>query len=338
MSPSIPPSPRLAVLLVHLGTPAEPTAKSIRKFLRRFLSDSRVVEVSRPIWLLILYLFVLPFRPAKLAPNYKRLWDQYGDSPLRLIAKKQHALLQQNLDISVGAGVIKIFTATSYSENSVAESLLAIKDQQIDKVVVLPLYPQFSATTTGAVYDQLADYIKLQRDLPELHIIKQYYQYPVYRRALACSVEEFWAQNGKAEILLCSFHGLPQSYVDKGDPYYGQCLETAENLAKDISLNEKQWAVCFQSQVGKAQWLKPYLSPLLRKLAGQGVKTVDVVCPSFSADCIETLEEIAEENRLIFEAGGGQRLRLIPSLNDREDHIDMMQKLLMPYLGDHPGK
>ncbi len=289
--------------------------------------------MSRPLWLLILHLFILPMRPAKIAPNYKNLWDKYGDSPLRLIAKKQHELLQQRLDKSFGVGTIQVFTATSYAENRIEESLLTIKNLEIEKVVVLPLYPQFSATTTGAVYDRIADFIKSQRNLPELHIIKQYYQRPAYQSALANSVKEFWQKNGKAEILLSSFHGLPQSYVDKGDPYYKQCVKTAEDLAGNLMLDDKQWFICFQSQVGKAQWLKPYTSQLLRELAEQGIKTVDVVCPSFSADCIETLEEIKEENRLIFEAAGGQRLRLIPSLNDRHDHINMMHELVSSYLG-----
>lgn len=324
----MPSSPKYAVLLVHLGTPAEPTVSSVRKFLRSFLSDPRVIEVPRPIWFFILNLIILPVRPIKIAPIYKRVWDKYGDSPLRLIAKKQHGYLQERLDAHYGKDYIKVFTATSYAENRVGATLSRIQQLEIEKVVVLPLYPQFSASTTGAVYDQVAAYVQSQRNLPELHIAKQYFDRPSYQKALADSVSDYWQAHGKSDLLLISFHGLPQSYVDKGDPYYRQCLQTAENLAEKLSLEKGHWHACFQSNVGRAEWLRPYTSQLLQKIAGEGVKSVDVVCPSFSADCIETVEEIAEENRVIFETAGGKQLRLIPSLNDRDDHIKMMEEII----------
>jgi ferrochelatase len=325
-------SSKYAVVLVYLGTPSKPAIKAVRVFLRRFLSDSRVVEAPKALWFFILNLIILPLRPAKIVKVYKKMWLEYGDSPLRLISQKQHDLLQAKLDEEYGCGTVSVYTATSYSENSIASTLEQIQQEKIGKVVVLPLYPQYSATTTGAVYDQVARYILKQRDLPELHLVKQYYDYPGYRQALAASVSQYWQANGPAELLLTSFHGIPQSYVDKGDPYYQQCVETARSLAQDLRLDDTQWRISFQSNVGRALWLKPYTSELLKELAEKGVKTVDVVCPAFSADCIETLDEIGEENRLVFESAGGQRLRLIPCLNDRDDHLELFKNRIKKFL------
>ncbi len=324
---------KFAVLLVSLGTPAAPTAKSIRQFLRAFLSDPRVVEAPRVVWWCVLNVIILPFRPAKIGKIYQQLWAQYGDSPLRLIAGKQTQLLQKMLDDDVGTGQIRVFNCSTYMENRVDTVVASLADQDMERVLVLPLFPQYSATTTGAVYDLLAKTMLQLRNQPDLSIVKSYYSLTDYRKALAASVLEYWGQQDNPDLLLMSFHGIPQAYVDKGDPYLEHCTETAHNLAEDLNLDKKQWQMCFQSNVGKMEWLKPYASELLVTLAKQGIKRIDVVCPSFSSDCIETLYEISEENRFIFESSGGEQLRLIPCLNDRPDHILVMKNIVKQRFG-----
>lgn len=320
-----------AVILCNLGTPAAPTPAAVRAFLKPFLSDRRVVEAPRPIWWLILNAFILPFRPKPVAHAYQALWDEYGDSPLRLIAAKQVSKLKVQLQQACSGVEIPVDYAFTYGEPGIATQIDKYREQA-ETLLLLPLYPQYSCSTTAAIYDQVARYNLGQRDVADVYIIKDYYQQPAYRQALAASAQAFWQLNGRGDHLLVSYHGVPKAYADKGDPYYQQCLQTTEQLAEDLGLSVNDYTASFQSRLGKAEWLKPYTDETVKALARQGVKTLDVICPSFSIDCLETLEEIAVENAGYFTAAGGQTLRLIPCLNDQQMHIDMMAEILSPYL------
>lgn len=322
----------LGVLLVSLGTPVAPEKSAIRSFLRQFLSDRRVVEIYRPLWLLILYAFILPFRPGRLVSAYEKMWKEYGDSPLRLIARKQAQKLEATLQQSGRrARVISVMTyALPAFEPGLAEGLESLQHDGYNKFVVLPLYPQYSATTTAAVYDQVRIIQSQQRNVADVRIVKCYYRHPLYQQALCNSVIDFWKQHGRQDksVLLMSYHGIPRRNVELGDPYREQCEATSKQLALDLQLDDNEWRISFQSRLGRAEWLQPYTTETLLELASLGVKNVDVICPSFSADCLETLEEISIENAEIFKAAGGQSLRLIPSLNDSDAHIDLFRALV----------
>ncbi len=322
----------LAVILCNLGTPEAPTASAVRAFLKPFLSDRRVVDMPRPLWWFILNLFILPFRPKKVALAYQALWSEYGDSPLRLTTKQQVEKLNARLDTQSGGGNnILVDYAFTYGEPSLANQLDRYREQ-VEKIVLLPLYPQYSCSTTAAIYDQVAQYNQVQQEVVDIEIVKDYYRQVSYRAALADSVKDFWQQHGQGDHLLISNHGIPQAYADKGDPYYQQCIATSNNLMQDLDLNDKQVTSSFQSRVGRAEWLNPYTDVIVQELAKQGVKTLDVICPSFSVDCLETLEEIAGENAGYFTAAGGEQLRLIPCLNAKSSHIDMMAEIVKPYI------
>ena len=315
-------APKVAILLCNLGTPTEPTPKGVRQFLRPFLSDKRVIEVPAWIWQIILNAIIIPFRAKPVAHGYQSIWQAYGDSPLRAITQAQVDGLQMRL--SDRALVDYAFT---YGKPSIAQQLERYRCQ-VDTVVLLPLYPQYSATTTAAIFDQVSRYQLQQRDVVDVYIFKQYYHTQAYQEALAHSVRDFWRVHGQSEYLLTSFHGIPQAYGDKGDPYPKQCHATANALAEQLHLSGDKTGISFQSRLGRAKWLTPYTVEYVQELASQGIKTVDVVCPSFSADCLETLEEISEEIHEAFCSAGGERLRLIPCLNASDAHIDMMATLV----------
>jgi ferrochelatase len=322
---------KTAVIIMNLGTPQQPTKKAVRAFLKEFLSDSRVVEIPRPIWWMILHGIILPFRTPRVTRAYQQIW-QDGDSPLRLITRRQSEKLQQFLDKSSGGIPPLVTYAMSYAGPDLASVVNGLRPQGFDNFLVLPLYPQYSATTTGGIYDQYARIIAKSRDIPRLSIIKDYFDNPDYIDALAQSVKRQWQQSGQADVLLMSFHGIPQRYVDLGDPYYQQCLQTAKSLADQLQLADDRWQISFQSRLGRASWLTPYTSVVLEKLGRENIKHVDVICPAFAADCLETLEEIAEENKDIFIQSGGEQFHLVPCLNDHDSHIKMMANLLDPYL------
>ena len=319
---------KTAILLANLGTPAAPTSAGVRAFLKPFLNDARVVEIPRPIWFVILNFFILPFRPSHIAKAYQQLWHDYGDSPLRIYAQQQVEKLQRSMtDAGESVVVDKVF---SYGEPNLAAQINHYRTLA-EKIIILPLYPQYSCSTTAAIYDQLAHYNQSQRDVADVLIIKDYYSHPSFRRALSDSVKSFWQDNGRGDFLLMSYHGVPQAYADKGDPYYQQCLDTSAQLVEDLSLQKNEYETSFQSRLGKAPWLQPYTDTTVKTLAAKGIKTLDVICPSFSVDCLETLEEITIENGEYFIAAGGINLRLIPCLNADAGHINMMMQLLKPY-------
>ncbi|MEH6650234.1 MAG: ferrochelatase [Motiliproteus sp.] len=328
-----------AVILVNLGTPAEPTAEAVRAFLKQFLWDRRVIEgrgVRRLFWWLVLNLIVLRIRPAKVAKLYAAIWDQ--DSPMRKILNLQVAALQQRLQQRHVDNSPAVFAAMTYGEPGLEPLLKKLHQQGYRRLLVMPLYPQYSATSTGPVFDIVARFQLAQRDVCDVRILKDYHDHPLFIDALAQSVEHHWASTGRAEKLLMSFHGIPKSYADQGDPYVQQCLETARLLAAKLALNEEQYQATFQSRFGPAEWVKPYTDKTLEELAKSGVKSVDMLSPAFSADCLETLEEIALQNREVFVDAGGEDYHYIPALNDDSAHIDLLQQLvheqISTWLGD----
>ena len=319
---------KTAVVLTNLGTPADNTRAAVKAFLKQFLSDTRVVEIPPLIWWFILNLIILPFRSKTALEAYNEIWTSEG-SPLLSISRKQQQALQQRLGDEVRVEIMMRYGEPSFS--SVINGLLK---EGFQRLVVLPLYPQNSATTTATSYDHIAEVMRKTRAVPDLHIISNYHGHPAYIHALADSVREHWQSEQRQRFLLMSFHGLPQRNIKLGDPYYDQCMGTAQLLATMLGLQSDQWAISFQSRFGKQQWIQPYTSETLTALAQNGLKEIDVICPGFSVDCLETLEEIRLQNRDVFLENGGEEYRYIPCLNDREDHIDMMAELVKPHLGE----
>ena len=321
--------PPFGVLLVNLGTPEAPTAKAVREYLAEFLWDKRVVDVPRPIWWLILNGIILRFRPRMVAKGYASIWTDEG-SPLMAISKQQQRALKQQLSETFGQD-IPVALAMTYGQPTMEQAGRELRQAGVDKMLVLPLYPQFSSSTTAAVYDRLASGLKGCPHLPETRWVNEYYQHPLYIQALANSVKEYWAEHGQGDKLLMSFHGIPQRYEDRGDPYPSQCRATAKALADALNLKDDQWFCAFQSRFGREEWVKPYTDFTLKEWGEQGIGRVDVISPAFAADCLETLEELEEENRENFIEAGGKEYHYIPCLNDRDDHIQMMVDLVQQH-------
>ena len=314
------------VLLVNLGTPAEPTKSSVKQFLKQFLSDPRVIEIPRLIWLPILYAFILTKRPAASAENYKKVWMEEG-SPLMVYSLRQQKLLQKEMETRFN-GPVHIQLAMRYGEPSIESGLKALQEKGARRVLILPLYPQYSATTTATSFDTVYKFYMGRRWIPELRFIAQYHDFPAYIDTLAKSVKAHWKTNGRSEVLLMSFHGLPKRNLELGDPYFCHCHKTGRLLAEKLGLKNEQWRLSFQSLFGKAEWVKPYTDKTLMALPGEGVKSVDVICPGFPSDCIETLEEMNIENREYFMEAGGESYHYIPALNDDPDHIFALADLI----------
>ncbi|MGI2259789.1 ferrochelatase [Shewanella sp. GXUN23E] len=320
---------KTGVLLVNLGTPDEPTTPALRRYLAEFLSDPRVIEMPRLLWKAILHGIILRTRPAKSAAAYREVWTDAG-SPLMEISLKQTSGLQALLD-EQQAGV-SVHLAMRYGNPSIASVMQDMQRQGIDRIVVLPLYPQYAAPTSGTVFDAVATELMRWRYVPSLHFIHTYHDSAEYIDALAASIQRDFDVHGKPQKLVLSYHGMPEEYLQKGDPYYCFCLKTSRLVAAKLGLTEDDCMTTFQSRFGKAQWLQPYTDETMKSLPAKGVKDVAVVCPAFSADCLETLEEIAGENREYFEHAGGESFRYIPCLNDDDAHIAMMAALVKPYI------
>jgi len=320
----------IGVLLTNLGTPDSVSRRDVRRYLKQFLSDPRVVDTPPLIWWPILNLVILNTRPKHSAEAYAKIWTEQG-SPLLSISREQAAAIELAMNTEA-PGSIKIELAMRYGSPSIEAGLAALQQQGVKKIVVLPLYPQYSATTTASTFDAVGEALRQQPDLPELRFINHYYEHPAFISALAESVREHWAEHGTADRLLMSFHGLPQDYIEAGDPYQAQCEQTANALVSALELDESQWVQTFQSRVGPKQWLQPYTDKTLVSLAQSGVKSVQVICPGFSADCLETLEEIQMQNRDIFMQAGGERYEYIPCLNARPDHVAMLVSLLRQHM------
>ena len=321
---------KVTVILANLGTPDEPTVPAVRQFLKQFLSDQRVIEIPKPIWQLILRLFILPFRPKRVAHAYAAVWNQ--DSPMREILLQQVEAAQQYLTSLYPEFDLDVIPAMTYGNPGIQAALQRLSEQPCDHLLILPLFPQYSATSTAPLYDAVGAWMKTQRNLPGLSIIRDYYQHPLFIQALAQSVRDYQAEHGAAEKLLMSFHGIPQPYADKGDPYAERCRITGRLLAQALGLSDTQYEISFQSRFGKQEWVKPYTDATLQAWAEQGVKSVQVVSPAFSADCLETLEELAMQNADLFKAAGGQSYSYIPALNARSDHLQLLNSLLQANL------
>ena len=321
---------KVTVILANLGTPDAPTASAVRRFLDQFLSDQRVIEIPKPLWQIILRLFILPFRPKRVAHAYAMVWG--SDSPMREILLTQVAALQQQLILQYPEFELNIVPAMTYGNPGIQPLLAELSQNPQDHIVLFPLFPQYSATSSAPLYDAFAKWIPKQRNLPGLSIIRDYYQHPLYIQALAQSVRDFRAEHGVTEKLLMSFHGIPQPYADKGDPYADRCRTTGQLVAAELGLVEDEWAISFQSRFGKQEWVKPYTDALLTEWAAQGVKSVQIMSPAFSADCLETLEELAIQNAELFLSQGGERYQYIPALNSRGDHLQLLNTLVQANL------
>ena len=325
-------APTIGILLINLGTPAAATAKAVRTYLKQFLSDPRVVEIPRALWWLILNGIILNTRPKASAQKYARVWTSEG-SPLRVHTERQ-AKLVQGYFANAGQANVMVEFAMRYGEPSVDAAMSRLKARGCTRILALPLYPQYAASTTASAFDAIGDCLKRMRNLPELRFVRNFHDDSGYIRALAASVLAHWQTNGRADKLVMSFHGVPRYTLDKGDPYFCECQKTARLLAEQLGLKPEQYLVTFQSRFGKAEWLKPYTQPTLEKIAKDGVKSVDVICPGFVADCLETLEEIGMEVRDAFIANGGKSLNYIPCLNERHDFIAALVALCSRHMQD----
>lgn len=325
------PSPRSGILLNNLGTPDEPTPPALRRYLKEFLSDPRVVEIPRLIWLIILYLFILTFRPKSSAKLYQQVWTEAG-SPLMDITRRQADALQKKLDQAYGEQQVPVMVGMRYGNPSMASAMNALTDQNVRNLIVLPLYPQYCAATVGSTFDAVAAQLARYRWVPELKFISGYHKNDRYISAISESISRHIEAHGMPERLLFSYHGTPERYLHQGDPYYCFCCQTTRLVREKLGLEEDTILTTFQSRFGKATWLQPYTDETLKKLANDGIRHVAIICPGFSADCLETIEEIDAENRGYFTEGGGEQYHYIPCLNDQDDHIDMMFELVKQHL------
>jgi len=328
-------APRTGVLLVNLGTPEAPTRQALRRYLKEFLSDPRVVEIPRAVWLPLLNGIILNTRPAKSAQKYAAIWTPEG-SPLKVHSEKQAKLLRGWVGQSGHADLLVDY-AMRYGEPSVDARLSAMKAANCTRLLVVPLYPQYSASTTGSTYDAVARALGRRRNLPELRIVRGFCDRPGYIEALAASVRSHWEARGRPDKLVISFHGLPRFSLDKGDPYHCECHKTARLLAESLGLAPENYLVTFQSRFGRAEWLKPYTQQTLEDLARGGVGRVDVICPGFVSDCLETLEEIALECKSAFLKGGGKEFHYIEALNERPEWIAALGSLVVDQLAGWIG-
>lgn len=326
--------PRCGVLLTNLGTPDAPTPAALRRYLGEFLWDPRVVRIPRLLWWLILHGVILRTRPAKSAHNYQTVWMPEG-SPLLVFSQRIADRFKAQID-ALSAGPMEVALGMRYGNPSMPSALAKLRDAGCDRIVVLPLYPQYSSATTASTFDAVAAEVKSWMWVPQLRFVGQYHDEPGYIAALTQQIKSFREQNGTSDLLLFSFHGMPKATLLAGDPYFCQCQKTARLVAQRLRLADEQWQVVFQSRFGKAEWLQPYADRTLQKLPGQGKRKIDVVCPGFAADCLETLEEMAMQNRDLFLKSGGEQYRYIPALNDSSAHVDFLAGLARQHMAGWP--
>ncbi|GGW83521.1 ferrochelatase [Alteromonas halophila] len=319
-------SKKIGVLITNLGTPEQPTTRALRSYLKEFLSDPRVIEVPRLLWWLILNLVILRIRPRRSAKAYETVWTDEG-SPLLAITKAQAEALSHKCKEAYGEDVIVDY-AMRYGKPAIRDVLDSLFERGAEKLIVLPLYPQYCASTTGSTFDAIASDFTQRRWLPELRFVNHYHDHPPFIRALADKIRAHWDTHGRADKLLFSYHGIPRRYLTNGDPYHCECYKTSRLLAEELALKPDEYMTTFQSRFGREEWLKPYTDETLKAFPDQGVQSVQVCCPGFSADCLETIEEIGEENREYFMHAGGKRYEYIAALNSDASHIDMMFDLV----------
>ena len=321
---------KVGILLANLGTPDAPTAQALRPYLRQFLSDRRIVEIPRLIWWFILNGIILAIRPKKSAEKYASIWSSEG-SPLLVHAKKQALLLRGYLAQKIQSP-FTVELGMSYGNPSMESAIQKLKAQHCDRILVFPLYPQYAASSTASALDAVWRVLLKTRNMPAIRTIKHYHDHPAYIEALAQSVREHWRINGKPNKLVMSFHGVPKFHLLKGDMYHCECHKTARLLAESLGLNQDQYVIAFQSRFGKQEWLKPYLANILESLGKAKVNRIDVICPGFSSDCLETLEEIAMEGKHIFQNNGGGEYHYIPALNENDAWIHAMTAIALENL------
>jgi len=330
---------KTGVLLTNLGSPAKPNTSELRKYLREFLSDPRVVEIPRIIWMIILHGIILRVRPKKSAQLYKSVWTEQG-APLLVISRAQQQKVAAQLKETYGQDVI-VDLAMRYGEPSIASVLQKFQQQGVDNLVVLPLYPQYAGPTTASTFDAVSSELKNWRYVPSLYFINSYHNNSHYIKALANTINEHLIEHGKPDKLVLSYHGMPELFYQWGDPYYDFCQITtsllkqellSRSLSSELNLTDQCFVMTFQSRFGKAKWLQPYTDETLENLAKAGNKHVAIISPAFSADCLETLEELEHENRNVFMQAGGEQYHYIAALNDRDDHIEALVKILTPTL------
>jgi ferrochelatase len=319
------------VLLVNLGTPDAPTAGAVRRYLREFLSDPRVVQIPRVVWLPILYLLVLPLRPGRSAKKYAAIWRPDG-SPLRIYHERQVQLLRGYLGQKLGKPV-PVVGAMRYGNPPIKAALAELKERGCDRILVIPMYPQYAQSTTASTEDALARGLRRWKPAPAVKVLKDFHDHAAYVKAVAKNVNEYWLKTGRPDRLVMSFHGIPKAVAEAGDPYDRQCRESARLIATELGWNDPRTLVTFQSRFGRAEWLKPYTDATLRELGKEGVNRVDVICPGFAADCLETLEEINIENRHVFLNAGGKEFHYIPTTNDTPAFMTALSILAMENLG-----
>lgn len=322
---------KIGVLLTNLGTPDAPTKQALRPYLKEFLSDPRVVEVPRLIWWMVLNLVILNFRPARSAKSYQSVWTEQG-SPLMFHTQAQADKVRQALESEFGDNIVVEF-AMRYGQPAINQTINKMMSQGVTKLLVLPLYPQYSGSTSGSTFDAIAADFCQRRRLPDLRFISHYHDFPPYIEALAQKIESHWQQHGRADKLLFSYHGIPKRYLTNGDPYHCECHKTSRLVAERLELKESDYITTFQSRFGREEWLKPYTDHTLMALPKDGIKSVQVVCPGFSADCLETIEEIGIENRDYFLEAGGEQYQYIEALNSDQAHIDLLANLIKQNLG-----
>ena len=321
---------KIGILLVNLGTPDAPTTSAVRKYLAEFLADPRIVEIPRIIWWLILNLIILNIRPKKSRDLYKKVWIEDG-SPLLVTSKKIVKKLKNSKNI-ISNKNLSIDLAMRYGNPSIKKALDNFKNNNINKLAIIPMFPQYSAATTASIFDKISSEIKLWRNIPDVRFLSTYHDELSYILACAEKIKIFWKSKSKSKKLVFSFHGLPQVNLHKGDPYHCYCHKTARLIANELNLNEDEYVVTFQSRFGKQVWLQPYTDEILTGLAKDGIDSIDIFCPGFLCDCLETLEEINIQGRESFLKNGGKNFDLIPCLNDNPDHIHLFENLVAKYL------
>jgi protoporphyrin/coproporphyrin ferrochelatase len=322
---------RIGVLVVNLGTPDSPSYLAVQRYLRQFLSDRRVIDTARLIWLPLLYGVVLPFRPLRTMRSYRKIWMPEG-SPLAVYSKRLAVKTSDALQRRLG-GDVRVALGMSYGNPSIASALDSLAEQNVRRLLVLPLYPQYCSSTTGSVFDATTSALRRWRWLPETRFVNDYYDDPGYVDELAASIDAHWLRAGERSHLLLSYHGIPASYVTAGDPYQAQSEATTRAVVSRLKLTEGQWSHCYQSRFGRVVWLQPYTEDTLKVLAARGLRKLTLVSPSFAVDCLETLEEAGIEYRDKFIELGGESLTLVPALNDGDGHAEVLASIVQRHLG-----
>jgi ferrochelatase len=325
---------RIGVLVVNLGTPDSPSYFAVQRYLREFLGDRRVIDTSRFIWLPLLYGVILPFRPLRTVRNYRKIWMP-GGSPLAVYSKRLAAKIGTVLQARLG-GDVRVALAMTYGNPSIASAIRELAEQNVKKLLVLPLYPQYCSSTTGSVFDRTTRVLQRWRWLPETRFVNDYYDDPGYIEELAASIERHWTAVGERSHLLFSYHGIPAVYVKEGDPYQQQAETTTRLVVARLGLATDDWSHCYQSRFGSVVWLQPYTEDTLEALAKRGLRKLTVVSPSFAVDCLETLEEVAIEYRDKFLALGGEKLALVPALNDDDQHAEVLASIVQRQIAGWP--